>query len=459
VESALRLSDYERASNLLEEMVSSLNPARPWHACLYHCAKTKEAFFWGDVGQAAFHMELATKLRTEAGVTLIAGRFHIDNAYVMHALGRHREAAEYLARAVDFGRKVRGPNHEYAALLAEALFAFDQGEEESGLVLLKKSFALGREKGYFGTWGPAPSGMAKLCIKALQAGIEVEYVQELIRRLRVTPDQPPVHLENWPWPLKVFTLGRFELLKDGQPIQSSRKIKQKPLSLLKALIAFGGREVKEEQIADILWPEADGDQAHSAFATALWRLRQLIGSEKAIGLHEGRGSLNPRYCWVDSWAFERIFEHIEAESKRTVENETRGSDKEGKDFQLIEKAINLYQGHFLVDESEKFWTTSYRERLRNKYLFLITRLGHYLQRIDQWEKAAESYQRALEVDNLAEEFYQHLMICYRHLGQHARAIEVYNRCRKMLASVLGIEPSPKTEAIHKTLVENTRIDP
>jgi two-component SAPR family response regulator len=154
-----------------------------------------------------------------------------------------------------------------------------------------------------------------------------------------------------------------------------------------------------------------------------------------------------------------MFEQIEAESKRTVEDVTRGDGEDGKVIQLIEKAINMYQGHFLVDESEKYWTTSYRERLRNKYLVLIIRLGHYLQKIEQWEKAVESYQRALEVDNLAEEFYQHLMICYRHLGQHARAIEVYKRCRMMLTSILGIEPSQKTEAIHKTLVENTRVNP
>ena len=69
----------------------------------------------------------------------------------------------------------------------------------------------------------------------------------------------------------------------------------------------------------------------------------------------------------------------------------------------------------MSEEKEEFWTTSYRERLRNKYLLLITRLGNYLQKIEQWEKAVENYQKALEVDQLAEEFYQHLMICYRHL--------------------------------------------
>jgi len=93
--------------------------------------------------------------------------------------------------------------------------------------------------------------MAKLCIKALQAGIEVEYTQELIRRFHLSPDQSSIHLENWPWPLKIFTLGRFELLKEEKPIPSSRKIQQKPLALLKALIALGGKGVREEQLSDI----------------------------------------------------------------------------------------------------------------------------------------------------------------------------------------------------------------
>jgi DNA-binding SARP family transcriptional activator len=51
------------------------------------------------------------------------------------------------------------------------------------------------------------------------------------------------------------------------------------------------------------------------------------------------------------------------------------------------------------------------------------------------------------------------MICYRQLGQNAKAIEVYKRCRKMLSAVLGIEPSPKTEAICKAIKENTKVNP
>jgi two-component SAPR family response regulator len=125
-------------------------------------------------------------------------------------------------------------------------------------------------------------------------------------------------------------------------------------------------------------------------------------------------------------------------------------------MRLIEKAINLYKGHFLTDEREEFWTTSYRERLRSKYLRLIIRTGDYLERAGRWEKAAEHYLKGLEIDELAEEFYQHLMICYKELGQHAKAIETYRRCKKTLSAAFGIEPSPKTEIIYNNLKENIK---
>ena len=44
-----------------------------------------------------------------------------------------------------------------------------------------------------------------------------------------------------------------------------------------------------------------------------------------------------------------------------------------------------------------------------------------------------------------------LMVCYRELGEPAEALNVYRRCREMLSIVLGVKPSPETEAIRATL--------
>ncbi|MCK7497369.1 MAG: hypothetical protein MZW92_46165 [Comamonadaceae bacterium] len=59
-------------------------------------------------------------------------------------------------------------------------------------------------------------------------------------------------------------------------------------------------------LAELLWPEADGDAAQRAFDTTLHRLRKLLGHERAVVLSEGRLSLNPTVCWVDAWTLERL---------------------------------------------------------------------------------------------------------------------------------------------------------
>ena len=92
-----------------------------------------------------------------------------------------------------------------------------------------------------------------------------------------------------------------------------------------------------------------------------------------------------------------------------------------------------------------------RERLRNRFLFLIEKLGGSLEQSEQWEQAIVLYQKGLEVDNLAEELYRRLMACYGRLGETVKAVQVYRRLKTTLSSVLGVEPSPKTETLYRTL--------
>ena len=129
--------------------------------------------------------------------------------------------------------------------------------------------ALGRERGYVNSHVWIPAVMARLCARALEEGIEVDYVRGLVQRRGLVPENPPVDVEAWPWPIKIFTLGRFEVLLDGEPVRFARKVQRKPLALLKALIAFGGRRVREDLVMDALWPDAEGDAARVALASAL----------------------------------------------------------------------------------------------------------------------------------------------------------------------------------------------
>jgi DNA-binding SARP family transcriptional activator len=70
------------------------------------------------------------------------------------------------------------------------------------------------------------------------------------------------------------------------------------------------------------------------------------------------------------------------------------------------------------------------------------------------EKALRMLDRGLEADPLAEELYCCLMRCHAALGHRAEALAAYQHCHKMLSTQLGIDPTPKTQAIYQAVRDN-----
>ena len=68
-----------------------------------------------------------------------------------------------------------------------------------------------------------------------------------------------------------------------------------------------------------------------------------------------------------------------------------------------------------------------------------------------WDRALAYYRRGIDVDELAEEFYQGIMRCYAATGRPAEGIAVYRRLRQTLSVVLGLKPSTRTEQIARLL--------
>jgi two-component SAPR family response regulator len=224
---------------------------------------------------------------------------------------------------------------------------------------------------------------------------------------------------------------------ENTALKASGKAQAKPLELLKALIAHGGREAAAATLAAQLWPDVDGDAAQHALDTALHRLRKLLRHDDAIVVHQGKLSLNPVKVWVDVWAFERLANRLEQDT--------------GDPATAAPRFFGLYLGNFLQGDSDAAWALLLRERLRSKFLRHVLNLGRAWEHLGDWVRAAEAYQRGIEVDNLSEELYRRLMLCHHHRGQTAAAIEAYRRCRHMLSVVLGIKPSAETEAAYRAI--------
>ncbi len=461
IASALSSGDMEKAGEFLQKMSKTLNKGKKANTSFYYYLSARKALIKGDIALALQNQNMLFSLVNSLGSPFPIALFYHGMAEILIEKEEYDSAREHLSQALKIGREIKSALVEYMCLLTEASMSLilskgERGKEKSGdwekqgIESLRKAMTLGREHGFVNTFGWRPSVMSELCIKALEAGIEAEYVQSLIQKRNLVPEKPPV-IENWPWRLKIFTLGRFGILKDGKPLRFSKKVQQRPLDMLKALVAFGGRDVPEEKLADALWPNAEGDLAHKSFEMTLLRLRRLLG-DNVLKFQGGLLTLDERYCWLDVWAFQHIMDGIE-------DNNNAGKRGPGEKariqeiMRLTESALHIYKGHFLPADALKSWSFSKREHLRAMFVQLMIRTGRDWEQSGQWKRAVECFEKGLEIDNLCEEFYQRLMICHQRLGQKAEAVKVYKLCRSMLASDLGITPSPKTEEIYSDLIK------
>ncbi|HUF19865.1 MAG TPA: hypothetical protein VMP00_03835, partial [Burkholderiales bacterium] len=260
-------------------------------------------------------------------------------------MGQFEEAEKLIhaSRAIQPGQHMEW--QAWGPLVFEAWIAYRRGNRNLLREKLEALFAHPRPRsmgyGFSTMW--SRNWMPQLCAEALASDIQVANVCDYIREYRV--DAPGRHIERWPWPLRVYTLGAFRVVRDGEPLAFGGKVPKKLLALLKCLIAFGGQDVPEERLTDALWKDEDGDAAHQSFNTALHRLRKLLGDPEAIAQKAGKLSINTRLVWIDAFAFE--------EACRQAED---ARHKAAPDYPaLAERAVEVYHGGFLDGDADAFW--------------------------------------------------------------------------------------------------------
>jgi ATP/maltotriose-dependent transcriptional regulator MalT/DNA-binding SARP family transcriptional activator len=429
---ALSEGDLETAGRALRQLARAVEGSTRLHRSFYQYLAAWEALARGDLARAETHasrMDPVGLPSIEVGTLVMA-------AHVAYERGDRETARGRLARAFDFAREGHLGYAAFWAGVLAAHMALEGGDEGTGLELLARAMANGRANGALNCWPWRPRLMARLCVAALEAGIEVDYVRRLVRVRRLVPETPPLHVEAWPWPVRIRALGPFEIARDDTPIRFAGKAQRRPLEVLRVLVALGGRAVPEPRVTDLVWPDADGDRTQQALAMAVHRLRRLLGAEQALTRGNGRLGLDPRLCWVDVWALEHAFVAAEAAAGQMPELRRWAAQVEG-----------LYRGPFLADERAQPWAEPLAERLRSRWLrHLALVAGAWLEKGD-WGAAAGVYQRALEVEPATEPLYRGLAEVYRRAGRADEALQVDERRRRARATDSGRPPAIGTRSV------------
>lgn len=443
--SCQNVRDYKNADHYLKMLAQYDEEPRPWRHLIL-AVKSRQAMINGKHAEALMLAEHAVKLAKSYAIPFQISLCSIIHAWVAHYHGDDEKARAILSEIETIMKDTPSRLICFSAKAIEAAIELDRGRISHGVSCLKEALEAGRKAGFYVFVLDHPSAAASLCARALEAGIEVEYVKDMIRRRNLLPEEAPLTLEAWPWPLKIYTMGRFEIVRDGEPVQFARKAQKMPLELLKALVSAGGTPVSDTHIADILWPAAEGDLAMKSLATTLHRLRKLLGDHEAVQVQAGTLSLNRGLCWVDAWAFERVLDKADDLWKRA-----HGKEINSAACEVTAQALELYRGPYFEEEVWNPDAVSMGERMKERYFRSLYQLSDHLSEKGQWEKAREHLEAGLLLDDCDEGCYRRLMTCLTHLGKKPEAISVFKRCKRVLEAKLDTTPSSQMEAFAKSI--------
>jgi len=268
----------------------------------------------------------------------------------------------------------------------------------------------------------------------------------------LTPEQRQrvAVLVSGPTRLSIQLLGPLSVRVGDTPVDVRALKRRRSGQLLALLLAHDG-PVPREQIIERLWPDLSPRAADTSLRVSLHHLRRLL--EPHLG-----GKVRSRYIQAEGgliWFSRQPEVWVDLDQLRSVLQQADAARLAGRleeAARLLEDACRLYKGDLLADDP--YALSDLRDYWRERCTEALDWLGYYY-----WlnagspEKAIQTFQRRLAVEEYHEPTHQALMRIYLGAGQTDRVRHQYKACEEALATHLGVQPSPVTESLLRLAME------
>ena len=364
--------DFTRASRALASIEAAVDSANLYDVARLAWFKGRLALAQGEGDAALSHAGRARRHAEELELPgPMLGMMLALEAQARILVRDYEGAREQLRRTSEIVAVLHADEVRDMIGMVDAFEAFELRRPDAR-ELLAKAFAAPRARQFYETFDRDPRFGATMCALALEHGVEVEFVRRIIELHRMPP--PANAGSTWPWPVRIHTLGGFELSRAGVATAVHGNTQKKPLELLKALVASGPRSVDKSRLARLLWPDAQTHDATVALDTATSRLRKMLVAPEAIRIEEGKIAVDREQVWVDVWAFDEDVDALQSALRSKIEIDDDDVTRLGQ------RLLACYRGAFLEDEEPRSWLLAARDRWRTRFLRSLADAGRHWER-------------------------------------------------------------------------------
>lgn len=241
-------------------------------------------------------------------------------------------------------------------------------------------------------------------------------------------------------PSVLQVLGGFGLRDGSRVVLDESWKRSRAKRLIKVVALAPGHRLHREQVAEALWPELDPEGAMNQLYKSLHFIKAemaRLGLPSPLGIVDGQLSLDAS-VEVDADRFRR---------------QARIARRDEPVRQEIVAAIEVYTGELLPADRLEEWTIAPREELARLYRELLTELSRLEHERGDDRAAIAALLQVLQNDAADEVVHRSLMRLFAATGDRGQAIRQYHACRDVLRRELDVDPSPETEALHRSILE------
>lgn len=246
--------------------------------------------------------------------------------------------------------------------------------------------------------------------------------------------------------IKIRMLGEFSISYGDKKIDGGENRSKKLWSMLTYLVAFREREVSQNELIDLLWPDGIVENPANTLKTLLHRVRNVLGELGIQGkdlIHYRRGG----YRWNPSVPQEVDTELFDALCQKALSPGTE--DEERLSACLAAEA--LYGGAFLPKHSLEPWVVPVQAYYQGQYLKVVCHAAGQLEQQKSYDKVIVLCRRAAQMDPYEERIHTALIRALMKSGRPQEAKSHYESVQQLFFTEFDVAPSKELTALYKEI--------